>query len=271
MLEFILYVMYMGFVFLKLKYKKLNNLKMEVKILKKNSTKGFSFLAGINRAINPSQVTRLADSIDKMGIIRPVVITKIKFIDSKEKEYIIDGQHLYTACLRNNLDIPYVTIEIKNVQELVETIALLNASSKAWTLQDYIQSWKIVNKDYQTLQELFQRYDIELSQLASILNKGYCLPKNSHFSTKLLKSGNFVINNITAALLMLDRVTDALKTVPRLDRMSNVSFIAAFSTYSNHSKYDHDKTMKYLLLNKNKFLLSTQDPEEFNKLFNQIK
>jgi len=104
--------------------------------------------------------------------------------------------------LRNNLDIPYVTIEIKNVQELVETIALLNASSKAWTLQDYIQSWKIVNKDYQTLQELFQRYDIELSQLASILNKGYCLPKNSHFSTKLLKSGNFVINNITAGLII---------------------------------------------------------------------
>lgn len=241
---------------------------MEVRILKKNASKGFSLLAGINRPINPSQVTKLSNSIDMMGIIRPVVIAKIDFLDAKSVDYIIDGQHLYTALLRLNKDIPYTEIKVKDTTELVEKIAMLNASSKCWTLLDYIQSWKVVSKDYVTLQTLFQRYDIDMSQLAEILH-GYTNPLGKSIS-RTLKAGKFKIKNLDHSITVLDKITDALKFIPRLDRVSNKSFIAAFVVYTLQPQYNHAKTLKYLKDNKDKFTLSTHDPEEFSILFDKI-
>lgn len=242
---------------------------MEIKFIKKDSSKGLSFLAGINRNVNPSQVTKLANSIDKMGIVRPVIIAVISFLDGKSVKYIIDGQHLYTACLRLNVDIPYTEIDVKDINDLVEKIALLNSSSKSWVLMDYIQAWKCINKDYILLETLFQRYDIELSQLAQILYSGYTAITNNSIST-VLKKGQFFIKDIHSSKILLDRITDVLKLVPRYDRISNKTFISAFSLFASHPGYNHELTKKFLIENKDLFNLSTQDPEEFNKLFNKI-
>lgn len=242
---------------------------MEIKTLKLSGKKGFSLLAGINRNIIPSHVTKLANSVDAMGIIRPVVVSTFNFLDGKDVTYIIDGQHLYTACLRLNLDIPYVEIKINTVEELVEKIALLNASSKSWTLQDYIQSWKIVNKDYVVLESLYQRYDIELCQVAQILHYG-CVqqPRTGGGGiSKVIKSGNLTVKNLKDGQVMLDQVTDALKTVPRMDRASNAAFIHSFSMFTLTKGYNHLRTIKFLKENKSRLTFATQDPEEFNKLF----
>jgi hypothetical protein len=245
---------------------------MEVKYIKKDSSKGLSFLAGINRNVNPSQVTKLANAIDKMGIIRPVVTTNITFLDGKSTKYIIDGQHLYTACLRLNVDIPYTEIVVDNIQDLVEKIAMLNSSSKSWTLSDYLQSWKIINKDYIILESMFQRYDIELSQLAQILHLGYTTPSNGGGQiSNVLKKGSFTVKNLVQSKILLDRITDALKLVPRYDRLSNKTFISAYSLFASHPGYNHELTKSFLIKNKELFNLSTQDPEEFNRLFNQIQ
>jgi hypothetical protein len=239
-----------------------------------NSTKGFSLLAGINRPINPSQVTKLSNSIDKMGVIRPVVVATISFLDDAQITYIIDGQHLYMACLRLGIDIPYIEIDIKDVRDLVEKIALLNASSKSWILRDYVQAWKPVNSDYSTLDQLFQMYDIEMSQLAQILhynNGGKGSSSGSSVMSRILKQGTLKIKNLVVTKTILNRITDALKLVPRMDRVSNKTFISAFCDYAQHPLYDHASTLKYLKANKTKFALSTNDPEEFNKLFSEIK
>ena len=249
---------------------------MKLMFLSNKSTKGFSLLAGINRPIAPSHVTKLATSIDHAKMVtRPVLIANINFLDGKNVKYIIDGQHLYTACMRLNIDIPYVEIGISDINHLVETIALHNASSKSWTLLDYVQSWKIVNKDYVTLQQLYVRYDIELSQIAEILHKGYSTASaragGSIAMAKLIKAGTFSVRDKDASIILLNRITDALKIVPRMDRGSNKLFITTFSMYSMQPNYDHKATLNFLKANKDKFALSTQDPEEFNKLFDKIK
>jgi hypothetical protein len=113
---------------------------MKPQILKKDSHKSFSYLAGINRPINPSQVTKLAESVNKLGILRPVIVAEISFLTGKKTNYIIDGQHLFNALLRNNMDIPFISIKIDTKVQLVESIALLNASSKNWAMIDYITS-----------------------------------------------------------------------------------------------------------------------------------
>jgi len=242
--------------------------------LSANATKGFSFLAGINRPIDPSHVTKLAISIESMGVIRPVVIATFTFLDGTEVTYIIEGQHLYMACLRLGIDIPYIEIEIKTVQELVEKLALLNTSSKTWVLRDYVQAWKPVNTDYITLDQLFQTYDIEMGQLAQILhynNGGRSTNSGNSTMSKIIKKGELKIKNLVATKILLNRITDALKLVPRMDRVSNKAFISAFCDYAQHPLYDHQATLGYLKVNKSKFALSTNDPEEFNKLFSEIK
>ena len=118
---------------------------MKIQYLKIGSSKAFYYLAGINRPINPSQVTKLSESLLKLGILRPIIVAEISFLTGKKTSYIIDGQHLFNAMLRNNMDIPYKVIEIKNKVELVEAIALLNASSKSWTMIDYVTSWSCVS------------------------------------------------------------------------------------------------------------------------------
>ena len=245
---------------------------MEVKTLKLSGKKGFSLLAGINRNIIPSHVTKLANSVDAMGIIRPVVVSTFNFLDGKDVTYIIDGQHLYTACLRLNLDIPYVEIQIDTVEELVEKIALLNASSKSWVLQDYIQSWKIVNKDYVVLESLHQRYDIELCQIAQILHFGYVQQPRTGGGgvSKVIKKGQLTVKNLKESQVMLDQITDALKIVPRMDRASNSAFIHSFSMFTLTKGYNHLRTLKFLKENKSRLTFATQDPEEFNKLFHSM-
>lgn len=246
---------------------------LEVKFLKLSSSKGFSILAGINRPIDPSQVTKLSKSIDTMGVKRPVIVAFLDFITGKPEMFIIDGQHLYNACLRTGYDIPYTVIDtITNKLELVEHLSLLNNSSKSWTMKDYVTVWLNIYDDYKTLNKYYAIYDIELLQLAEILmynNTSTTFNKNA--ITKSIKTGEFRVENEKYCVEILNNITDALKIVPRMDRFSNKLFI---STYVNHmsvcASYDHSKFLKNLKINKDKFKLSTQDPEEFSKLIKSI-
>ena len=64
-----------------------------------------------------------------MGCLRPVVIAHLSFKELVGN-YVIDGQHLFHALIRNNMDIPFVMIDVADEQDLVEKLALLNNSSK---------------------------------------------------------------------------------------------------------------------------------------------
>ncbi len=240
---------------------------MRVQILQKNASRGFYLLEGINRPIIPSQVTKLAESINKMGIIRPVVVCKTSIIDGSMKTYILDGQHLFAACIRNNIDIPYVEIDVTSKEDIITKIALLNSSSKSWTMADYITSWAYLKEDYKELQRLLGIYDIEVGILGGILGG---MSDNGSFS-RSVKKGTFTIKNKEEKLPILDQITELLKTVPRMSRWDNKLFIRQWLSYrSTCGNYNHTKVIKYLKAHKKELLLATQDPSELNKLFSSI-
>lgn len=240
---------------------------MRVQILQKNASRGFYLLEGINRPIIPSQVTKLAESINKMGIIRPVVVCKTSIIDGSMKTYILDGQHLYSACLRNNSDIPYVETEVTSKADLIEKIALLNSSSKSWIISDYLQSWGSIKEDYKELLRLVGVYDIEASIIAGILHGA----SSGGTISRIIKKGLFSIKNKEEKLVILDQITDILKSVPRMSRWDNKYFVGQWLNYrSTCGTYNHPKLIKYLKAHKTELLLATQDPEEMNKLFANI-
>jgi hypothetical protein len=250
----------------------MNKKTLTIKTLKMSGSKGFALLAGVNRPIIPQQVTKLASSIDMMGIVRPVVVSTFDFIDGNKTTYIIDGQHLYHALMRMGWDVPYVEIDIKDNVSLASHLALLNSSSKSWTMKDYILVWSGIKKDYVKLSKYFNTYDIELSQVAEILMNNTCTGNTggSHVS-KLIKKGEFAIDDEKRGVTILNYVTDALKLVKRMDRMSNKMFIASYVNFVNTcDRYDHKQFLANLKLNKDKFKTVTLDPEEYKKLLKSI-
>jgi hypothetical protein len=236
---------------------------LTVKTLNITGSKGFSMLAGINRAVVPSHVTKLASSLEKMGVVRPVVVANIDFVNGTPTSYIIDGQHLYHALMRMGWDIPYTEITIK------DSIA----SSKSWSMRDYITVWANVNKDYVKLNKYFNTYDIELNQLADVLMNNSCAANTGGNMTisRTIKRGEFTIDDEKRSVYLLNCVTDALKIVPRVDRLSNKLFISSFINFINSCvNYDHAQFMASLKIHKDKFKLSTQDQDEFKKLLKSI-
>jgi hypothetical protein len=249
-----------------------SNFKNWIKI---NGSKSVKYLAGLNRSIIPSQVTKLATSVDKMGVIRPVVLTEISFIDGKKAWYIIDGQHLFNACLRNGIDIPYVMVEIKDKQDLVEKIALLNASSKSWSLQDYITAWSSLKDDYIKLNHYFQIYDFELSMIASLLSGRNVLSSRSGggFSviTRKIKSGEFEIVNEEECIKLLNCLTDALRIVRRQSREENSYFCSEYvNFYKSSTNYNHDKFITKLKSKKDLFVTTLHEEGKLVELFNTL-
>jgi hypothetical protein len=234
-----------------------------------NTKTKFSYLAGINRPINPSQVTKLAKSIDKMGVIRPIVVTNIDFINGKRTTYIIDGQHMFNACIRMGYDVPYVVIDVKDKQELVEKIALLNSSSKTWSTTDYVTAWASLKQDYVKLNHYFQVYDFEISELAAIFMGN---SRGGGNIIRVIKNGEFKIVNEQKNVDILNNVTDMLKIVPRMNRFENRYAVKEYVKFLRSTdKYDHASFLEKLQKNKDKFILATQENGKLTELFNKLK
>lgn len=242
---------------------------MKTQTLKKDSKQSLSYLAGINRPINPAQVTKLAVSVNKMGIIRPVVVAYIAFLDGIKKLYIIDGQHLFNALIRNNMDIPYVIIDVKDKTDLVEKIALLNASSKNWTMLDYITAWASLSQDYIKLNHYYQVYDIDLATLATILMNGSV---DGSGTVRTIKNGQFKIVDEKFNVSILDNVTDLLKVIPRMARNDNRYAAREYVKFLRNTKtYNHKKFIENLKKNKKEFILATQEDGKLVELFTKLK
>lgn len=246
---------------------------LSIKWLSASSKKGFMLLAGLNRSIVPYHVTKMAIAVDKLGIVRPVIVAKLSFITGKPEIYIIDGQHLYTACLRNKLDVPYIEIEIEDKIDLVEKIALLNSSSKSWCIQDYVTAWGSLKEDYVKLNRYFEIYDFEFGVLASILNNQNLSSSAGGASVNgKIKRGEFVILDEEKNVAILDNLTDMLRILPRQGRAENRYVCSEYvNFYRNCADYNHKKFIKNLKAEKELFVLATQEEGKLNELFQKLK
>lgn len=237
-----------------------------IRVLRNDAKKGFCFLDGVNRAVIPSHVTKMAESVKRIGVTRPVIVGYFEY-QGKKNYYIIDGQNLYHALLRLDYHIPYKVIDIKNEEDMVEKIALLNTSSKTWNLMDYVTAWSHIRPDYKKLAHFFNVYDLDLSSIASVMY-GYLGTSNTNI-TKVIKQGKFEIKDIDKSIVILDCTTEVLNIVPRLDRNANRSFVSAYTAFigSNFDTYDHARFCKYLKRNLEKLQLVNADKNVLTDFF----
>jgi hypothetical protein len=247
--------------------KKLDSLVIET--VPANSNKRFYLMDRINRAIKPGQVSKLVRSIVAMGVIRPVIIANIDFIDNVKRSYIIDGQHLFTALLRLNLPIPYKTIEVKNKEELVEKIAMLNSSSLSWVFADYVKAWASLDdkEDYRKLLNYKQKYD----QTYEVLSMVFSMSDRT-VASKRIKNGSFKILNEKKGLEILNSLNDILPLLVESDRTSIRNFVGKYAKFRYMSSlYNHNKFIGYVKKNRNLANALSASEEESEKFFEKFK
>lgn len=249
--------------------KTLQNSLKNIKWATAKSKVKFNYLSGINRPINPGHVTKIANSIDKMGMLAPVICAELDFITGKKELYVIDKQHGLNACMRLGIDVPYIVIPIANKQELVEYLALLNASSKPWCILDYVAAWSTLISDYVSLNRYYEMYDFEMGVLASILsNDGF---DTGGRATNKLKRGEFRIKDEEENIKLLNQLTDILKIVPRMNRYENKYLCSEYIKFvRTFKKYDHAKFITALKKEKLKFILATQEQGKLADMFYKL-
>ena len=228
------------------------DLKDALALLKKmkfsSDYKKFFFLENINRITDPKHIQKMVSSIRAMGVIRPVICVKVKFIDGTERLYIVDGQHLFKALCAEELEIPYIIIEVQNDVDLVHKMAMLNNSSKSWTLLNYVNAFKMHIPDYYSLFNLRLMYDIEPLMLVAICTKSSSAVVSG---SQLLKSGNFKITN-SEAQEMAKAFNDFFLKIGKADRWVKHQFLQVFMrAWENYNHKDalanldkHIKTIK---------------------------
>jgi hypothetical protein len=238
-----------------------------VKLLRADANTGFKFLENINRGIVPAHVTKLSESLKMLGFLQPIIVFLIDLPKHNlVGKYIGDGQHRFMAALRNSMDIPYVEVKISSVTEMVEYLALLNNSSKSWSLADYVQAWSCINPEYKKLAQYHELYDLELSCVAGILHESHTI----FSSFNIIKDGSLKIKNEEKAVMYLDYVSDFVSALPKIDRSFSRKVINAYHYFllNNQTTYNHSKFIKNLKKKSESF--SSINGEDFTEFFEQL-
>jgi hypothetical protein len=108
-----------------------------------------------NRGLSETHVANLTLSIMKNNLLaqNPILVN--------EKFQVIDGQHRLAVARNNGLEIYYLVVQGAAIDEVV----LLNSSNKAWSIQDYIDSYASRgNENYLWLKNFTSEYVLNLTQ-----------------------------------------------------------------------------------------------------------
>jgi uncharacterized protein YqgV (UPF0045/DUF77 family) len=190
----------------------------------------------MNRGIDSKHVQKMIASIRLQGVVRCVIACTTSIIEGTLKTYIIDGQHLATALEREGQPIPYIEIEIKSEEDLIQKMAYLNNSSKSWDMMNFINAWKMIRPDYMKLFKWKNMYDIEITMLAMIGVNNTGIKHN----TSIIKTGNFKITNPQAEK-MCKAFNDIFLKIGPADRHIKFQFLNAFMLA--YGTYNHQKVL----------------------------
>jgi len=234
----------------------------------------WKFLHGINRDVTQSHVETMKASVQKLNQTRPVIISQIKFITGKNEWFIIDGQHLTEALIALDRNIIYIELKIDSPEHLIEVIALLNATSKAWTLIDYVKSWSWLpdKEDYKKLLTVSNETGIGVAALVMAYSLTDARYSRSN-SGNIIKSGQFKIKNHRVGDAEVKHLTHILKEVPRNNRIATREFVRAFSHWFHkfHAIYDHTDFILYVARHRDLFRLFDDNNHEAIKFMNKFR
>ena len=180
-----------------------------------------------NRQLNQLHLKRLISSVKEMDLLHanPILVN--------EKFEIIDGQHRFNVCVELSKPIYYIVVKGLGLRE----IQVLNANSKNWKLEDYIDGYCSMGKiDYCELKKYVKTTNLGIMVLVAL----FCGSDNSDY-TNQLKNGELKITHKNRGLIVLQWVKEWEKHYAGFSRRS---FVLALVHLYNIKGYSHEKMMQ---------------------------
>ena len=175
----------------------------------------FNFLP-FNRDYKPR--TNLQESLIKYGWLDTVKCAMLDFY-GKKKLYILDGQNRFATAMFMEMPIQYTVIDNKHIKttvDLVNILAMYNATGKPWKVEDFINAYcHLGYLDYQHLQRVRNKSNLSYFTLAGIYTG-----QIGNADTKVIKNGNFKITRKENGNKIIAYLKQANNVIKFTNRMS---------------------------------------------------
>jgi hypothetical protein len=175
-----------------------------------------------NRNINKLHLSRLKDSMQKNYLFTIILVN--------ENYEIIDGQHRFTVIEELGLPLNYIIVKGYGLNE----VHILNATSKKWDAQDYMEGYCNMGlKDYLIYRDFKNKYGFGHNETMALLTNN-----NNNISGCKISSfynGEFEIINLPEAERKADLIT-AIK--PYFEGYKRKSFILAMLKLLAHPNFE---------------------------------
>jgi hypothetical protein len=194
-------------------------------VMKTNDYSKFKSKDG-NRNLNELHLKRLTESIKENDLLHanPILVN--------EKYEIIDGQHRFNVCRELHKAVHYVKVKGLGLSE----IQILNANSKNWKMEDYIDGYASMGlTEYCYLQNIIKKSDLGVSTILSMY-----MSFNGNNQT-IVRNGNLKLNNKNRGLVVTQWIKDWELFYAGAKRRT---FINALVQLYGIQGYSHDKMMQ---------------------------
>lgn len=190
-----------------------------------------------NRYLDKKNLTQLKVSISENYLRNPIIVN--------ENYEIIDGQHRFNICQELKKPIYYII----NVGYGLAETKRLNAVSRTWTTEDYLNAYVADNiSHYVNFNTLYKRYSIPLTQLLTLFGH---YQNKTNIREEFIK-GTFTSENEELVYVFLER----LQLFSGFKQYTSSNFIKAFFRLFCYEKYNHEKMEKQW--QKNAFMMEKQ-------------
>ena len=164
-----------------------------------------------NRNLNLLHLQRLKKSIQENYLFTIIIVN--------ERFEIIDGQHRFEAVKEFGLPLHYIICEGYGLEQ----VHILNATSKTWNADDYLDGYiKLGKSDYIRYKQFKDKYDFPHNVCMPLLSGYNSNANGSHI--KIFHNGDFKIGNYKEAVKIAEAVT---LIAPLYDGYKKANFILA--------------------------------------------
>jgi len=181
-----------------------------------------------NRELNQLHLKRLMSSVKELDLLHanPILVN--------EKYEIIDGQHRFNVCKTLNKPIYYILVKGLGLRE----IQVLNANSKNWKAEDYIDGYCSMGmSEYCYFKTILQSTKLGVTHLLALFASG----QGGGRVMETLKNGNLKLPYKNRGIKILQWIKDWQKYYSGADRRS---FVIALVNIYDIKGYSHEKMMQ---------------------------
>lgn len=200
-----------------------------------------------NRPTTDQHIAVMKESIERIGVLRDIVILVTSAFGVKNAMYVLDGQHLLRAILdgaKITGEFGVTITHLDNIEDIICAVSTMNATAKPWRLNTYLDAW--VSSDYDDYKYLRSVY-LKTGYGLSGLIEAYTGAKSK--GNRAFKTGNFAANRKDG-----DRILKIYNEACALGlKKRNSSFLAFTRFYIEQPKFSYADFINGISANKEVF------------------